>query len=307
MRKWLLFVFIILFVLVLSNFVFACVAAPRIILGCTVEENILDKDLYCLNQTCDLNLTKKDSRSDHFYLNGPDSISYPGISVYEGEGVGISYKWFSEGEGFDYTEEFFLGLELICKENLDDLKPILGEKIEKWRNREIFVSGGLTFELYSKEREQKLIESRNSLERCYYDDFERVGNWFVVTRASRDYCYLSNEGGIGIGPYHRISDTEFIKFLLSNPSIETIPYLLAYILFIVIFVGCLIYLYKRKELENFFKPTKLHLILVLATALYSFLLFIAGVDLIDMIMPLVLVYVIASIIDYVFFRMKKNK
>ncbi|MFH1664279.1 MAG: hypothetical protein ABH986_05780 [archaeon] len=305
MRKWLLFVFIFLFVLILSNFVSAGVAAPRIILGCTIEENILDQNLYCLNQTCDLNLSK-DSRSNYFYLNNQNSISYAAISMDE-EGVGISYTWFSEENRLDYSEEFFLGLELICKENLDDLKPILGEKIEEWRNREIFVSGNLIFELYSKEREQKLTESRNSLEKCYYDDFERVGDWFVVAAATRDYCYLSNEGRIGIGPYYRISDTEFIKFLLSNPNIKTIPYLLAYILFIVIFVGGLIYLYKRKELEKFFKPTKLHLILVLVTALYSFLLFIAGVALIDMIIPLVLVYVLASIIDYVFFRMKKNK
>ena len=113
-------------------------------------------------------------------------------------------------------------------ENLDDIKPALQQEIEEPR--------ALYFEPYSMERETELIEDQLSYGNCNYPVYEKVGDWLVLDSTKRDYCYMSGGGG-GMCPSTVISHTKFLGFLISNPNIHTLPYLLRYIIAFALLIG----------------------------------------------------------------------
>jgi hypothetical protein len=167
------------------------------------------------------------------------------------------------------------------------------------------LGGNLIFEPYSSDRESELIKSKNSYGNCYYEDYKKVGNWLVVTENSRDYCYLT--GGIGTcGGRATISHVKFFGFLLTNPNINTLPYLLIYLIVVGISIGFIVYLSKRKELKLFFKPNKFNIIFTLVLGVPTFFLFMLFIGIEQIIGWIIGYYIFSSLIRYIYIRIKKK-
>lgn len=105
----------------------------------------------------------------------------------------------------------------------------------------------LIFEPYSLNLEQELETRQRDLFSCYYADYERLGDWLVLTKRWRSYCHPNIFVFCG-------ADTVFLIGLLgyafSHMSWVTLPYILGYITLPLLGIGVL-----RQVLKyRLFKP-----------------------------------------------------
>ena len=250
MRKLLLFILLFVFAPSLSNSVYACSPAPQtVVIKCDIKDSLLQQNTTCLNDDCSVNVSK--NQYGKLFLNLQDSRD----RMYINEMYGIQFYGFYQKEDMPNYQQLLSYLDAVCVENLNDIKPTFIQEVQNWMSTKkgYFLGGNLIFEPYSSDRESELIENKNAYGKCNYEDFKKVGNWFVVTGTSRDYCYLTGGGG-GMCPSATISYAKFLGFLLSNPNSSTFQYLAGYLITFGIFIGFLAYLFKRKELKLFFKP-----------------------------------------------------
>lgn len=301
MKKLLLLTILFVFALSLSNSVFACsIAPPTVVVKCDIENSLLQQDTTCLNDDCSVNVSK--NQYGELYMNTQDSRN--GIYINERYGIQF-YDFYGQEEAQDY-QQLLSYFDAICVENLDDVKPIFDQEVKIWisTRKGAFLGGNLIFEPYSISRESELVKSKDAYGNCHYEDFKKVGNWFVVTGTSRDYCYLTGGGG-GMCPSATISQIKFFGFLLSNPNSNTLPYLLGYLIALSLAIGFVIYLFKRKELKLFFKPNKFNIIftLVLGIPTFLFVLF-TGIE--QIFVWIIGYYVFSSLIKYIYVRVKQK-
>lgn len=302
MKKLLLFTILFVFALSLTNSVYACSPAPQtVVIKCDITDSLLQQDTTCLNDDCSVNVSK--NQYGELYLNLQDSRD----QIYINEKYGIRFYGFYRQEDISNYQQLLSYLDSICVENLNGIKPTFTQEVQNWMStrKGYFLGGNLVFEPYSTVRESELIESKNSYENCHYEDFKKVGNWFVVTGTSRDYCYLTGGGG-GMCPSATISYTKFFGFLLSNPNSNTLPYLAEYLIAFVVIIGFLVYLFKRRDLKLFFKPNKFNIIFTLVLGIPTLLLFILFTGIEQIIIWIVGYYVFASLIKYIYTRVKKK-
>jgi hypothetical protein len=82
----------------------------------------------------------------------------------------------------------------------------------------------VSFEPYSLARESELGQGESNLLACYYNGVKRAGNWLIVTNAVRPYCR----------PYGCFQWTPsvlfFLFYLLTHPSLTTLPWLAGFLL-----------------------------------------------------------------------------
>ena len=192
MKKLLLFTVLFVFALSISNSVYACSPAPQtVIIKCDIEDSLLQQNTTCLNDDCSVNVSK--NQYGELYLNLQDSRD----RIYINERYGIKFYGFYGQEDASSYSQILQYLDSICVENLDDIKPTFAQEVQNWMSTKkgYFLGGNLIFEPYSTSRESELVESKNAYGNCHYEDSKRVGDWFIVTGTSRDYCYLTGGGG----------------------------------------------------------------------------------------------------------------
>ena len=166
MKKLLFPLITIAVLLSLSNTSNACsVAKPTIAIKCDIEDSLFQEEKTCLNNDCTIFI--KQNEYDGIDLNLPDR-EFP-IPIYEEWGIQI-YE-----ENMDFQESFDI-FDPICVENLDKLKPIINQEIEKWlpTRENYFTNGNLVFEPYTEEREAQLIKAEKDLDECSYEKYEII-------------------------------------------------------------------------------------------------------------------------------------
>lgn len=302
MKKLLLFTILFVFALSLSNSVWACSPAETAVsIKCDIEDSLFQQNTTCLIDDCSVNISINQNRELH--LNIPDSRDI----IYIDETYGIQFYGFYREEYTSNYSHLLPYLDSVCVENLKDIEPTFAKEVQNWMTTKKgnFLGGNLIFEPYSTDRESELIESKNAYGNCHYEDFEKVGNWLVVTQTSRDYCYLTGGGG-GMCPYAIKSHLQFIGFLLTHPNSDTIPYLFGYLIAVVIAIGFIAYFFKRKELKLFFKPNKFNIIFTLVLGIPTFLLFLMFTGIEQIIVWIIGYYIFASLIKYFYLRIKKK-
>ena len=300
MKKLLLFTILFVFALSLSNYVWACTpATPTVIIKCDIEDSLFQQNTTCLIDDCSVNISK--NQYGILYLNIQDSI------IYINERYGIQFHGFYRQEDTSIYSEYLPYLDSVCVENLNDIKPTFVQEVQKWMSTKkgYFLGGNLIFEPYSTDRESELIESKNAYGNCHYEDFEKVGNWLVVTETCRDYCHLVGGGG-GNCPHATKSHLLFIGFLLTHPNVNTIPYLFGYLIVLGVAIGFIVYLFKRKELKHFFKPNKFNITFTSVLGIPTFLLFLLLTGIEQIIIWIIGYYIFSSLIRYIFLRLKKK-
>jgi len=307
MKKIMIFGFtFILFILSLSNYSYACVPAPTtIIVECSIKDKLFQQNVSCLNDYCSVNVSK--DKYGELSINLPNSVEmiYPS-EYFQYHSIVLSKSY--ERQKLNDLEYLISVIDKICVENIDDIKLILNQKIEKW----IEIGGYTLLEPYSKDTETELIKSKNNFLECYYEDFERIGNWITVNHTYRDYCYYYP--GTSDCPEKTISYSQFLIFLMNNPNIATLPYLFGYLLIIALFVVFLIGLSKTKELKQSFKPNKFNIIftsvLSVPTILFFILILQAGntefIGIEKTIVWIIVYYIFGSSLKYIYSRIKNK-
>ncbi len=305
MIKKVLFLFMILliFTLLVSNYVHACsIERSTIFLKCDIKDSLFQQDTTCLKSDCSINVSK--NQYGELYLDIQDLRIGSRIN----EKYGIKFYGFYNREDTSSYQQLLHYLDSICVENINDIKPIFTREVQNWMltDKGAFLGGNLIFEPYSKDRESELIESKNKYSNCYYEDSKKIGDWFVITETSRDYCYLTDGGG-GMCPSTTTSYTKFLVFLLSNPNRTTFPYLTWYLILFGTIIGFLAYLFKRKELKLFFNPNKFNIIFTLVLGILTFLLFILFMGIEQIIILIIGYYILASVVKYIYTRIKNKQ
>ncbi len=302
MKKLLLLTILFVFALSLSNSVWACSPAqPTVVIKCDIEDSFFQQNTTCINDDCSVNVSK--NQYGELYLNVQDSRD----RIYINERYGIQFYSFHRQEDTSSYSQLLPHLDSVCVENLKDIEPIFTQEVQNWMSTQkgYFLGGDLIFEPYSIDRESELIESKNAYGNCHYEDFKKVGNWFVVTETSRDYCHLTGGGG-GMCPRATKSHLQFFTFLLTNPNVNTLPYLFGYLIAVGIAISFIVYLFKRKELKQFFKPSKFNVIFTLILGIPTFLLFIIFIGIEQIIIWIIGYYLFSSLIKYIYLRIKKK-
>jgi hypothetical protein len=210
---------------------------------------------------------------------------------------------------FDYDttgEEIISVFAKVCEDDFDKIIPVFEQKYQTWLDDyETHLSNDLKLEPFSPSREANLIDRRNDLLECHYEEFEKVDNWLIITRATRAYCYIQEYGVMSGCPATTFSYTRFFLFLIHNVSKVTFPYLMGYILIFALPLGISLFHWRRGDLGYFFKPNLYHfvLILLLLPVLYSNMLIHVtphshGV--------VIASYLLASLTVYIYYRIRNG-
>ncbi len=262
-------------------------SSPEIIIKCEINSSILIDDKTCLDDMCTAYISNGEYGT---YLVIHEEKDW--IRISKEEGVIIDVK-------SAFNPDFLSYLENICADDIDDIKNIFSQEVQEWNSsyKGIFLSGGLTFEPYSQEKESELFNNKYDYDKCHYTEYKRIGNWLSIIYEIRDYCYFRYSGSLGMCPSLVKSDAKFLEFLLANPNSYSLLYLFRYLVGIIITVIFIVYLIKRKELAIFLKPNAFNIIFTTIVGIF-FGLIILGLDIIW----ITEVYLFASLIRYFYKR-----
>ncbi|MBS1266276.1 MAG: hypothetical protein MAG795_00243 [Candidatus Woesearchaeota archaeon] len=275
MKKILLFTILIVFALSLSDSVFACSPAPNYIsISCTPTNTLDENEL---------------PQGYRFY-NEKLTLS-------------SGYKFESVDENFDF-------LTSNCQEDVESVKPELINLFKEYNSKE--------HRYFTHERteivpyDETLIENNknsrynpDNVGNCYFENVYKLGDFVVNEGGMRDYCHLTGGGG-GMCPHATKLHLQFFGFILTNPNVNTLPYLFGYLIAIGVVIGFIVYLFKRKELKLFFKPNKFNIIFTLVLGIPTFLLFLLFTGIEQIIVWIIGYYIFSSTIKYIYLRLKKK-
>ncbi|MBI2547881.1 hypothetical protein HYW21_00885 [Candidatus Woesearchaeota archaeon] len=319
MKKVLLFTIFFVFVLSLSNLVYACPSIRNfVVLNCDIADLLLQQNATCLNGNCSVNISKE-QHGEFYDLNLQDSLEQS-LCINETYGIQFypKYDLFVKTSSFEDSIELQIlqSLDSICVEDIDDMNQVFFREIQNWLSTQKAspLRGNLIFEPYSLEREFESIKSKKSYGDCYYEEYKRAGDWLIITEIGRDYCYLTG-GGETRPPYATKSHLQFIEFILKNPSIYTLQYLFGYVIVLGVVMGFIIYLFKQRELKLFFKPNEFNVIVTLVLGIPLLALFILMILSTPHVLIILIIYfvsfvigcyVFSSLLRYVYIKTKKK-
>jgi hypothetical protein len=220
---------------------FACSFAPSAVnIHCRTRSDLVGKKI-CIGGNCSATFERE---SGGARLTGSPLKD----SIYSNDSYGI----FFYADRTTLIADAVLVIEQICTEDLSAIRPQFIQAIEAWRMKEkdALRDGDLVLTTYSVVEEKRLTQDRYSYGSCHYAEFERLGDWLLSTETSRSYCVITRKLVFPC-PIIEISSVQFLGFLLTHISRETLPYLAAYLLGIVLLVGMLIFVYRRGTLRQF--------------------------------------------------------
>jgi hypothetical protein len=189
----------------------------------------------------------------------------------------------------------------------ETLTKIAATYYSKWHStpKRFFLDGSLMFEAYSESRFQQLQANNRNLLSCDYEEFERVGDWLVVTETTRPYCLLGpwpNEGGSC--PSIVFSQSRFVSYLLSNLNLLHLLYFLAYVVVSGAMVGFWMYVLPQQSARGLTINAVIAILLIPIT-LCSFVFPI--VPFADVIGWIVLCFAVGALVNYAAHRMHLNR
>jgi hypothetical protein len=120
-----------------------------------------------------------------------------------------------------------------CKEDLIPVLDAFEQEIAQWvafKNRRILLDRDLILEPYSIERKSEIQKNKSNLLTCRYEVSKQVGNWLIVSKMGRPYCYTFWYTTGGMCPVVVLSLGHFLYYLVSNVSLASLPYLVGLLL-----------------------------------------------------------------------------
>ncbi len=173
--------------------------------------------------------------------------------------------------------DFLEALDRLIENDITDIQPVFRQEIESWaqNHKGLFLGGNLVFTPYEQGKESKLLEEKNQLLDCRYSEYQRVGNWLVVSSTGRDYCQLSAH--LPSCPFPVAAYSQFFVFLISDVNRTTAPYLAAGLALIVALGLFARYLFRKNELWFFLKP-KVTTVVITGVLGFVLLLFLLGTE-----------------------------
>jgi len=284
-------------------------ARAKVFMEVRLDGALLAEQESCLDRGCLFRIVRKQEhgngqeRSWHEIIGTEKEGSCPTtIATVNSNGIEIvqSYCFSSLEQSAVPMDRAAFGeaFERLIADDINEISPILFDEIDRYYgNFRFFLKGQMKITPYEAIKEQQLQRSREQLLGCHYDDYKRAGNWLIIQRTSRSYCYL---GPHSIScPITIISYPQFLSYLLSDIGGPTLPYLAA----LMILLGgtglVLVSAIRRNELDEFLLPRKGQLILCLGLGL---ILFMTGYGLEDIPIRLGFVYLLAGLARYVHLR-----
>lgn len=165
------------------------------------------------------------------------------------------------------TIESVLAVAPRCEEDIAPALPAFEQEIIKWLDYEnygrgAFLEGDLVLEEYSTDRDTQLQKKKNNLLSCGYEEYQHVGNWLIVFRTSRSYCY-EFWYALGSCPSIVLSLGHFLFYLIANFNLQSFPYLLGLLLIMTIIISALWRILQNRPLMPWWK------IIVLSVAILT--------------------------------------
>jgi len=119
-----------------------------------------------------------------------------------------------------------------CKEDLSPVLETFKNEIILWlrKDKRMFLDRDLILEPYSVERDNEIQKNEQNLFSCEYEEVQHVGNWLVVFKTGRPYCYEDWNVPGGMCPGIAMSLRGFILYLVTNISFTTLPYLAGWLI-----------------------------------------------------------------------------
>jgi hypothetical protein len=200
--------------------VYACSIEHPIFFECDVHENIIQAEDICLDDECHFRARKQDRDTDlpisHELFDDEDAF---GIIV-----DGSIQSW----TGHEF--QVFSVVDKVCSNDLTDVVPVLKEKYTPLY-RSLMISP------YTTEKVTQLTQENGSLLECEYHRLEKAGEWLIVSGDVRDYCHVSTDKTCSLSFF--INPVYFLWYVVSNPSLQTLPYwlMIGGIVVVIILLG----------------------------------------------------------------------
>lgn len=152
----------------------------------------------------------------------------------------------------DNVHQKLTDIATVCNEDMTPAMDEFEQSIAEWINpkdRRLFLDGNLIFTPYSVAKEADMQKGRNDLLSCHYEDYKHVGGWLIIMETGRPYCgtlwYTA-----GSCPAVIFSLSSFLIYLVINPSLTDMPYLIGFAVLVVLVIGCWLYYFRRRSLPN---------------------------------------------------------
>jgi hypothetical protein len=149
------------------------------------------------------------------------------ILAHESRAIGETFEDFQK-RVIDQTLKNLHAVTPQCKEDLTPALDMFEQEIVKWiefNNRRILLDRDLILEPYSIARESAIQKNKDDLLSCRYEESKHIGSWLIVFEKGRSYCYTYWYDRGGMCPIVILSLGHFLFYLITNPSLVSLPYL----------------------------------------------------------------------------------
>jgi hypothetical protein len=254
----------------------ATACSPRLIgMSCAASAELISATSECANEVCSIKLTQ-DKSSKSVFVDDEE------VATLSESG------WISLNA---WNKPSIDIVDAICAADLEGSQSLRAFYLD-WNPRE---DANLRIDNYSIEQENSLIAIKADYLSCWDVNYVSDGNSIAQVEATRSYCSASTPI-LPCGSRIRISPILFAGFVFSNPSLETLPYILAYLGVFTIIGGGAFLLHRQGQLALFLVPTKIHTI---ALGFGLPILFCLGIFLIPyLVYVLVGYYLLVSMVSY---------
>ncbi len=282
-----------------------------------VIEASLNKDLFseerrCLDENCSFILVKY---FDFFVIVKSDNDLDYAAWIYKDKNAIYIYNSSSSYNGYRtsnlsviHSNEagFLNALEKLIEDDVSEIKQIIIQEMDSWAWKK--EGNKLVITKYSQEKEKIFTERKKQFRDCHYFDYKRVGNWLFVYTGLYDHCYFTVARPTTCVDGTAIQPVGFFVFLLTNMSVETIPYLIPYLIAFSIFGGIVYYLIRRKKFRKkfwiFLKPSVMRIGITIVIQLFlMFILLLMGIFSLETSLCLFFFsYFVVSGINHIYFK-----
>ncbi len=289
-----------------------------VVIEAQLDENLFSEEEKCLDKNCSF-LLKENCIS--FGVSKPDNGLDCIVTIKNKSNEIYIYNSYYMRNGRYGTSNiiaihsdevgFLNALEELIEDDISEIKQILIQEMDRWAwKRE---GNKLLITKYSQEKEEEFINRKKQFHSCNYFDYKHVGNWLFVYTGLHDHCYFT----MGLhstcinGTSTAINPVKFFVFLLTNIRVETIPYLISYLIIIFIFGGIIYHLIRRKKfgkkLSDFLKPSMMRIgITIIIQMFLMFILLLMEISSLNISLCLFpLSYFIVSSINHIYFTNNK--
>ena len=286
-----------LFFLIVFPFAGACSIEfpPNFEILCTLDQAKLSQEKICLNSDCSVYAEKEDSffRVTNISERAEPRMIRAQISQFVSGNLSRLSAYTDGNRDRNY---FFVIAQELCTKDLIKVK----EYIDTISMTPILIQP------YSETEVIGMDNANNNLRSCTLNEHKVVDGWLLSLKKYSPYC-RSAVIGLGMCSHSYISETGLAWYSLTHPG-ESIKFFLVYLLIAIAAFAFSFYLFSRRELGVFIKPTfrRLAPFVFFSFSLFWLALFWGTGEVENVILSLILLWLLICFIAYIFNRLTKR-